>query len=222
MAHPIRQCSAWRQRAGLRLSLLRREREEGLGCPLHDAGAKVFDDREAEIGFLRQFRAFRSAELPYEGRPNAGRGSLMSISREHRYFYPIAWKQLSAVICFVRARGRGEECGRPHLQDVQHLGDGRWWGSEAERWRDGQGRLICRTLPIPKDMTAGQVKVTRVVLATAHRNHDTADNTDANLAALCQRCHMLHDRPEHERRRRITLHARKAVGDLFGDIYVRR
>ena len=146
----------------------------------------------------------------------------MPIRREHRYFYPIDWKQLSAVIRFERARGRCEGCGRPHLQDVLHLGDGRWWDGEAGRWRDGRGRLMRRTLPTPEDMTASLVKVTRVVLATAHRNHDTADNTDANLAALCQRCHMLHDRPEHQRRRRITLRARKAVGDLFGGIYVQR
>lgn len=145
----------------------------------------------------------------------------MPIRREHRYFYPIDWKQLSAVIRFVRARGRCEECGRPHLQDVQHLGDGRWWDAEAVRWRDGKGRLLRRALPTPEDMASELVKVTRVVLATAHRNHDTADNTDANLAALCQRCHMLHDRPEHQRRRRITLHARKAVGDLFGGLYAR-
>lgn len=143
----------------------------------------------------------------------------MPIRREHRYFYPIDWKQLSAIIRFGRAHGRCEGCGRPHLQSVQHLGDGRWWDDKAERWRDGRGRLLRRVLPVPEDMTAGLVKVTRVVLATAHRNHDTADNTDANLAAFCQRCHMLHDRPEHLRRRRITLRARKALGDLFGGIY---
>lgn len=143
----------------------------------------------------------------------------MPIRREHRYFYPIDWPQLSAIIRFVRARGRCEGCGRPHLQHVQHLGDGQWWDMEVKRWRDGQGRLVRRALAAPEGMAAGRVKVTRVVLATAHRNHDTADNTGANLAALCQRCHMLHDRPEHQRRRRITLKARKALGDLFSGRY---
>ena len=145
----------------------------------------------------------------------------MLIRREHR-FYPIDWKQLSAGIRFVRARGRCEGCGRPHMQDVQHLGDGRWWDSEASRWRDGRGRFVRRALPLPRGMEAGEVKVTRVVLATAYRNHDTTDNTDANLAAFCQRCHMLHDRPEHQRRRRVTLRARKAMGDLFAEIDSRR
>jgi hypothetical protein len=37
----------------------------------------------------------------------------MPIRHEHRYFYPIDWKQLSAVIRFVRAMGRSEGCGRP-------------------------------------------------------------------------------------------------------------
>jgi hypothetical protein len=40
-----------------------------------------------------------------------------------------------------------------------------------------------------------------------------------SLVAFCQRCHMIHDRPEHQRRRRRTLFRRKALGDLFGGPY---
>lgn len=61
--------------------------------------------------------------------------------------------------------------------------------------------------------------MTRVVLATGHRNRDTADNAPANLAAWCQRGHMLHDRPEHMRRRWRTLFRRKAPGDPFHGPY---
>lgn len=50
----------------------------------------------------------------------------MPIRREHRFFYPIDWPQLSAVIRFERAKGRCEVCARPHGQRVFHLGDGRW------------------------------------------------------------------------------------------------
>ncbi|GJD45936.1 hypothetical protein AFCDBAGC_3814 [Methylobacterium cerastii] len=63
------------------------------------------------------------------------------------------------------------------------------------------------------------IKTTRVVLAAAHRDHDTANNTNANLAAFCQACHLNYDRPEHRRRRWRTLFLRKASGDLFRGPY---
>ena len=54
-----------------------------------------------------------------------------------------------------------------------------------------------------------------MVLATAHLDHDPTNNRPRNLKAFCQRCHMLHDRKEHQRRRWLTLRQRKALGDLF-------
>ena len=41
-----------------------------------------------------------------------------------------------------------------------------------------------------------RTRTTRVVLATTHRDHDPTNNDASNLAALCQRCHILHDKPE--------------------------
>lgn len=136
----------------------------------------------------------------------------MPIRPEYRWLYPIDWPQLSAVIRFGRAKGRCEGCKRPHGRFVCHLGDGRWWDPERSAWRDGQGRTA-RVTDI-KDVL-GVVTTTRVVLATAHRDHDPTNNRLRNLAALCQRCHMLHDREEHQRRRWLTLFRRKALGDLF-------
>ena len=141
----------------------------------------------------------------------------MPIRREHRFFYPIDSPQLSAVIRFRRAGGRCEAYGRPHGQTVWHLGDGRWWDAQTGSWRNDAGQVVC--LAVGADDVLKAVRTTRVVLATAHRNHDTATNTNANLAAFCQRCHMIHDRPEHQRRRRRTLFRRKAIGDLFGGPY---
>ncbi|ACK81064.1 hypothetical protein [Methylorubrum extorquens] len=123
----------------------------------------------------------------------------MPIRCEHRFFYPIDWPQLSAVIRFGRAKGRYEACGRPHGQTVFCLGDGRWWDVDAVSWRDGTRGLVC--LDAGAADVLGEIRTTRVVLATAHRNHDTADNSPANPAAFCQRCHMLHDAAEHRRRR---------------------
>ncbi|TXN14476.1 hypothetical protein FV219_03455 [Methylobacterium sp. WL122] len=140
----------------------------------------------------------------------------MPIRREHRFFYPIDWPQLSAAIRFGRAGGACESCGRPHGLTVYHLGDGRWWDASIGAWRDGQGRTL-RSLPTIEDL--GRIRTTRVVLAAAHRDHDTTNNLDRNLAAFCQRCHINHDRPEHRRRRWRTLFHCRAMGDLFRGLY---
>ena len=137
----------------------------------------------------------------------------MPIRPEYRWFYPIDWKQLSALVRFERAKGRCEGCGRPHGRIVCHLGDGRWWDPQRQAWRDGQGRKARRGAKV-EDLQA-QVRTTRVVLATAHRDHDPTNNQSRNLVAFCQRCHLQHDREEHRRRRWLTLFRRKAIGDLF-------
>ncbi len=78
------------------------------------------------------------------------------------------------VIRFDRAGGRCECCGRPHGRRVVHLGDGRWWDGETASWRDGSGRRV-RLTPGSVDILR-RVRGTCVVLAAAHRDHDTANN----------------------------------------------
>lgn len=134
----------------------------------------------------------------------------MPIRPEYKWFYPVDWPQLSAMIRFERAKGRCEECGRPHGCEIQHLGDGRWWDEEGQTWRNGRGRPSPRLALV---VDAVPVRKTKVVLATAHLDHDPINNRPRNLKALCQRCHMIHDRPEHRRRRCLTLRMRKVIGD---------
>ena len=59
------------------------------------------------------------------------------------------------------------------------------------------------------------MRQTRVVLAAAHLDHDPSNNRLRNLKSLCQRCHIIHDRPHHLAQRRITYLLRRALGDLF-------
>jgi hypothetical protein len=149
----------------------------------------------------------------------------MPITPENRCLYPIDWRELSQLIRFKRAKGRCECCGRPHGTEVVHQGDGTRWDTEREVWRDGRGRRV-RGLPTPEVMEASQpwlaglaparrLPSTRVVLASAHLDHDPGNNRARNLAALCQRCHMLHDAPEHRRTRWRKRFARRAMGDLL-------
>ena len=64
-----------------------------------------------------------------------------------------------------------------------------------------------------------RLRTTRVVLAAAHLDHDPANNRLRNLRGLCQRCHLIHDRPHHLAQRRITYLLRRASGDLFLGLY---
>lgn len=138
----------------------------------------------------------------------------MPIRPEHRWLYPIDWRELSIAIRFGRAGGRCEQCRRPHGKCVQHLGDGRWWDDEAGQWRDGHGRLV-RLQSSPLTCDDAGLFVTTVILSTAHLDHDPSNNDGRNLKALCQRCHLLHDREEHRRQRYLTYRMRWALGDLF-------
>jgi hypothetical protein len=63
--------------------------------------------------------------------------------------------------------------------------------------------------------------VTRVILAAAHLDHDPANSAPANPKSLCQRCHLIHDRPYHLAQRWLSYRMRWAIGDLFLGPYVR-
>ena len=65
------------------------------------------------------------------------------------------------------------------------------------------------------------MRITRVVLAAAHLDHDPGHNRMGNLKSLCQRCRMLHDRPYHLAQRWLTYRLRYALGDLFHGPYLR-
>lgn len=43
-----------------------------------------------------------------------------------------------------------------------------------------------------------------VILATAHLDHDPTNNKHRNLRALCQECHLAHDRTDNAKRARLT------------------
>jgi len=135
----------------------------------------------------------------------------MPIRPDLRWFYPIDWPELSRWVRFERAGGVCETCGRPHGRMVSCLPDGRWFDVTRQAWRNGRGRVVHG----PEPIEAAALRLTRVILAAAHLDHDPTNNRRRNLKSLCQRCHMLHDRPHHLARRHITYRLRQALGDLF-------
>lgn len=146
----------------------------------------------------------------------------MPIRPEHRWLYPIDWPEISRIVRFTRAGGRCEHCQRPHGRRATLLlgTDGVWWDTEIHAWRDGRGRQLRRQ---PGFVPLDAIGMTRtpVYLATAHLNHDPTFSGPRwrNLAALCQRCHMIHDAAEHRRRRWWNAFRQRAIGDFFSGRY---
>lgn len=116
----------------------------------------------------------------------------MPIRKTDQGRYPKDWRAISDHIK-ARAKGQCEcegECGlhREHpgpRRCVEHHG-------ERAKWAKG-----------------------RVVLTVAHLNHQPEDCADANLKAMCQRCHLRYDVPHHQRNAAQTRRAKKRNLELF-------
>lgn len=103
----------------------------------------------------------------------------MPIRPENRDLYPADWRDISLYIRILRANCRCEcdgRCGRGHTRRC---------GAVHERKHPVTG--------------------SRVILQTAHLDHNPANCLAANLMAMCQRCHTgydcLHARTQAEARR---------------------
>mgnify|MGYP001606837747 CR=1 FL=1 len=103
------------------------------------------------------------------------------------------------------------------------------WPAISRRIRERSGgRCECegecglhRTTPGPRRCEERNGEPARwargkVVLTVAHlMNHDPADCRDANLKALCQRCHLRYDAPLHRRHAAATRRAQRQNEELF-------
>ena len=147
----------------------------------------------------------------------------MPIRASQQWFYPIDWTELSHAVRFGRAKGCCEGCGRPHGRTVAHLSRkavagrrGLWWDADRARWRCERGRTLpSHLLASPAELAALHVQLafwpgfereewpkrSLVVLACCHLDHGPTNNAPSNLRALCQHCHLEHDRADNMRRR---------------------
>ena len=103
----------------------------------------------------------------------------MPIKPENQHRYPPNWREIRAAI-LARAEDRCEHCGVPNRA---------WRSPGFDPW-------MCD--PATADEWSDEGKVSRVVLTIAHLDQTPENNDPANLAALCQRCHLTHD-ADHNR-----------------------
>lgn len=122
----------------------------------------------------------------------------MAFKRED---YPANWKAIRTRI-LERAGDRCEGCGVRNRATVTRIrGASQWYSYDVEHegWYDGRdatGGGYWRMYETPD----GDVYEVTIVLTIAHLDHDTTHNDDDNLKALCQRCHLYHDRYLHAER----------------------
>lgn len=138
----------------------------------------------------------------------------MPIRFEHRAFYSSPeWAAIRARI-LARAGNKCEWCEKPNGKKML-VTQGGFWSLLPE----SSGLVLVRVsgdVPPPKGdwrNSAGaferpphnlSYRAIRCVLTIAHLDHNPANNDDANLAALCQRCHLVHDTHQHYANARRT------------------
>ncbi|WP_228563830.1 hypothetical protein [Catenulispora rubra] len=109
----------------------------------------------------------------------------MPIRAENKARYPRGWARISFRIRFVRAAGRCECTGQ---------------------CRTHTGR--CAAV----HGSAHPVTKSPVVLTTAHLDRTPENCDDTNLLAMCQRCHLAYDAPEHAANASHTRAEARAAG----------
>lgn len=134
----------------------------------------------------REWYPKASPELPLWRAHWAFRMSPIRQSEKTRY--PEDWRKISDRIRFERAGGRCE-CDGTCGATSHAIHDGRC----AARHND----------PLPNGW--------RVILTTAHLDHQPENITDENLRAMCQKCHLNYDKDHHAETRRVSINAAAAA-----------
>jgi len=138
----------------------------------------------------------------------------MPIRPDQRALYPRDWKAISKRIREERAGNQCERCKAPNGQTIargmaQHAGT--YMLEDGETFNDATGAYLGPNRGSEYELD----RMVRVVLTVAHLDHDPTHNDDSNLAALCQKCHLAHDREHHQKNAAATRRSRKACGELF-------
>lgn len=138
--------------------------------------------------------------------------------------YPPDWKTEIRPRILKRAEGRCERCGVLNLAIGERDPDGSFiYAGGNLFWDDMQYRTSYQTAKqaLDAERDAWEIsgregkKPIMIVLTIAHLDHDTANNADDNLLALCQRCHLHHDREHHMQNSRATRNKNKGIQELF-------
>lgn len=115
----------------------------------------------------------------------------MPIRPENKIRYPENWPAIRSHI-LKRAGDKCEGCGvRNYAVGFRSPVTGYFYEMAAEH------------------IIAHGLKPLKIVLTISHQNHIVEDCSDENLRALCQKCHLAHDREHHAEQRRKNRESNK-------------
>lgn len=89
--------------------------------------------------------------------------------------------------------------------------------SNGRVYRTDNGSFLAEGFDINIQPITGNLnrKAVRIVLTIAHLDHDPTNNSDDNLAALCQLHHLRHDSKQHRTNAAETRMQKKGLQKLF-------
>jgi hypothetical protein len=144
------------------------------------------------------------------------------ISKLRRKGYPKEWATISRRVRFERAKGVCERCGKRHGEIVYQGPLGTW--QRDGRWFNERGEELASPPPWPNKQwwrhlwyfgEPPKLRRVRVMLHTAHLDHNPANCADENLAALCQACHLRNDVDQHRWSSGVTRDRKRGQRVLF-------
>ena len=130
----------------------------------------------------------------------------MPIRKDLRAFYGHEWRTVTRPLILARDGHACKQCGKwNHLIIDTVTAHGRmWWRFAADTAQPEYPNVIeaapqwfSETGAASSFPASSQPRTVRVVLTCAHLNHRPGDDRPENLAALCQRCHLVYDNQHH-------------------------
>lgn len=113
--------------------------------------------------------------------------------------YHPSWKKISRFVRLIRAGNTCEGCGIKNYTVIEYLDECQESITLFSSFREARdyansrkGQLVWKSYGL---------RWAVVILTVAHLDHDTSNNDLENLKALCQRCHLGHDRRDNAQRR---------------------
>lgn len=129
--------------------------------------------------------------------------------------YPPNWKSEIRPAILLRANQKCEQCNVPNYSYILR---GTINGIECYQLEDGALFRADNSEHIGYTYV-GDVhpsnKFIKVVLTISHIDHDINNNDHKNLKALCQKCHLNHDKEHHAATRRKTKEDKKGLISIF-------